>query len=1077
MRRVRRTLAAVVVAVFAVSNVLSPAAADPLPVVSATASADDGNVAANTLDGDLTTRWSAQGDGVWIRYDLGSAQTVGSVSIAWHQGNSRKQTFDVELSADGSTWSPALTRKVSSGSTTQLEKYDIPDASARYVRVVGHGNTYNNWNSITETTIAGADGPGGECRYPADVLDLQNWYVGLPIGEEESPKNVYQPELATYSIDPWFVPKADCSGVQFRAAVNGVTTSGSSYPRSELREMNGSAKASWSSTSGTHTMVIDQAITAAPQGRPNVVAGQIHDASDDVSVFRLEGSRLYVTNGNTSQYKLVDGNYVLGTRFQAKFVVSDGQIKAYYNGVLQTTIAKTFSGGYFKAGAYTQANCGNASPCSASNYGQVEIYDLSVTHSNGNPAETTAAERFGWGTPLPGSDEFNYGSVGAPAVPDQTKWSLAGGGVDQCWPGHNENGRRCDANTRVVGGVLRMLGEADGDSGWLASKNGRQYGRWEARVRSVNTGTANGREYHPLLIIWPDSNSRLADGEYDYLENGAPGEACAEAFMHYPHDPGPVQQEHASETNCGTPLSEWHNVAFEWTATHVAGFIDGREWFRFSDGASSTRECMQCMTSGHQTIQLDNFYGTDMTAATYELDWYREYAAPAAQETRLVPVSTSAQLSSAFAAAQPGDAIELADGSYTIGKLTRCAGTAEKPIVVRAAHRGGATIAAGQLELSGCSYVTVEGLRWRTDQTLKITSSHHVRLTRNDFQLTEDESLKWVLIGGTGSHHNRIDHNDFHDKRQTGNYVTIDGSATQQSQYDVIDHNHFRDIGPRAANEMESIRVGWSEISQSSGFTTIEHNLFENCDGDPEIVSVKSNDNVVRHNTFRTSAGVLSARHGNRNSFHGNFFLGGGKAGTGGIRVYGQDHKIFNNYFADLRGTGYDAALSLDGGDVDTSGALNKHWRVYRALVANNTFVSNASTIEIGRNYSLPPVDSTIVNNIVTGTAGPLIQEFKPPVRLTYTGNIAHPTGSATVGIDKPATAIRVADPQLALDGTLYRPAPGSPAADTAVGSTITDDMDGQPRDAVPDVGADELSTAPILQTPATAANVGPNAP
>ena len=36
---------------------------------------------------------------------------------------------------------------------------------------------------------------------------------------------------------------------------------------------------------------------------------------------------------------------------------------------------------YKEAGAYTQANCDNAAPCSADNYGETQIYALSVTHS------------------------------------------------------------------------------------------------------------------------------------------------------------------------------------------------------------------------------------------------------------------------------------------------------------------------------------------------------------------------------------------------------------------------------------------------------------------------------------------------------------------------------------------------------------------------------------------------------------------------------------------------------------------------------------------------------------------------
>ncbi|QFU88347.1 polysaccharide lyase family 7 protein [Amycolatopsis sp. YIM 10] len=374
-------MAVLVVAVSGVAPAVAAAAGSPLPVNGVTASADDGNVPSNTLDDDLSTRWSAKGDGVWIRYDLGSAQTIGSVSLAWHQGDTRKSTFDVQVSGDGASWTTVAAGRTSSGTSTGPENYDFPDTAGRYLRIVGHGNTYNEWTSITETDVNGADGGGDDCTYPADVLNLENWYIGLPIGQDEKPTNVEQPELATYAIDPWFTTTPDCEAVQFRAAVNGVTTSGSSYPRSELREMKGSSKASWSSTSGTHTMTIDQAITAQPKEKPDVVAGQIHDADDDVSVFRLEGNKLYVTKGDTSDHKLVDGNYQLGTRFQAKFEVSGGKIKAYYNGVLQTTISDSFTGGYFKAGAYTQANCEKSSPCSSGNYGEVKIYGLDVTHA------------------------------------------------------------------------------------------------------------------------------------------------------------------------------------------------------------------------------------------------------------------------------------------------------------------------------------------------------------------------------------------------------------------------------------------------------------------------------------------------------------------------------------------------------------------------------------------------------------------------------------------------------------------------------------------------------------------------
>ncbi|WP_020661437.1 polysaccharide lyase family 7 protein [Amycolatopsis benzoatilytica] len=231
--------------------------------------------------------------------------------------------------------------------------------------------------------VAAAPAAAADCQYPAQVLDLTNWKETLPLGSAGKPTEIRQPELATYTRSPWFTATPSCAGVQFRAAVNGATTSGSKNPRSELREMtdNGQENASWSSTSGTHTMTISEAVTNLPAQRPYVVAGQIHDADDDIAVFRLEGSKLYVTNGDDSHFKLVTSDYALGTTFEAKFVVHGGQVNAYYNGVLQTTISTEFSDAYFKAGAYTQANCDNSSPCDDGNFGQVVIHQLTVTHS------------------------------------------------------------------------------------------------------------------------------------------------------------------------------------------------------------------------------------------------------------------------------------------------------------------------------------------------------------------------------------------------------------------------------------------------------------------------------------------------------------------------------------------------------------------------------------------------------------------------------------------------------------------------------------------------------------------------
>jgi hypothetical protein len=121
-----------------------------------TASTNDGNVPANTVDNSLTTRWSANGDGQWIQYDLGATRTTAFVKLAWYSGNTRRTTFDVLASGSPTgPWTTALLGRQSSGTTTALETFDFPDTSGRYVRIVGHGNTVNLWNSLTEIELWG----------------------------------------------------------------------------------------------------------------------------------------------------------------------------------------------------------------------------------------------------------------------------------------------------------------------------------------------------------------------------------------------------------------------------------------------------------------------------------------------------------------------------------------------------------------------------------------------------------------------------------------------------------------------------------------------------------------------------------------------------------------------------------------------------------------------------------------------------------------------------------------------------------------------------------------------------------
>ena len=124
-----------------------------------TASTHDGNLPANTVDDNLGTRWSANGDGQWVKYDLGTVRTVAYVSIAVYNGNARQNRFDLQVSSDNTNWATVIPNGLTSGTTTLEQDHDFADVSARYVRYFGHGATTSTFNSVTEVSIFAPSNP------------------------------------------------------------------------------------------------------------------------------------------------------------------------------------------------------------------------------------------------------------------------------------------------------------------------------------------------------------------------------------------------------------------------------------------------------------------------------------------------------------------------------------------------------------------------------------------------------------------------------------------------------------------------------------------------------------------------------------------------------------------------------------------------------------------------------------------------------------------------------------------------------------------------------------------------------
>jgi poly(beta-D-mannuronate) lyase len=470
-------------------------------------------------------------------------------------------------------------------------------------------------------------------------------------------------------------------------------------------------------------------------------------------------------------------------------------------------------------------------------------------------------------------------------------------------------------------------------------------------------------------------------------------------------------------------------------------------------------------------------------------------------------VASPAELTSALHEVVAGDTIVVSDGTMDAGGDVEISLNGEplQPIVIRA-QRIGRTVLAGKTRLifRNASYITVQGFVFSGTRGpgALLDGCRGVRLTRNTFELKESEKSSWVLIKGV-SRSNRIDHSMFQHKHHLGNFITIEGtkdSVVQVSQHDTIDHNHFRDIGPRAENVLEAIRIGSSDYSLSSGHTLLEQNLFERCDGDPEYVSIKSSDNTIRYNTFRECLGTLSLRHGNRNTVEGNFILGNRRSGlftdstgsswvlgTGGIRFCGDSMVIVNNYMEGLTGREWDAPLAVINGDADygEEKPLTKHYRIRDAVIAYNTLVENASGLEIGYDgggfqtnwWFYPPQGLTIANNLIVSNRDTAVRIFTAPVSSSWTGNIVFATGAGQVPSGTTG-GVTIGDPKLVRKDGILRPGAGSPVrgAARAIAHHITRDIEGQLRKTPYDVGADQVSDEKPLYHPLTARDVGPHA-
>lgn len=385
-------------------------------------------------------------------------------------------------------------------------------------------------------------------------------------------------------------------------------------------------------------------------------------------------------------------------------------------------------------------------------------------------------------------------------------------------------------------------------------------------------------------------------------------------------------------------------------------------------------------------------------------------AAPASETV----VKSEAEYLDAVSTLRPGDTIVLANGEWRdFEVLFTGEGTADRPITLTVETRGRVFLTGqSNLRLAG-EYLQVSGLvfkegysptntviAFRGTQDEYANNSRVTEVVIDRFNNPERfEEDHWVMMYGKN---NRFDHNHLEGKSNQGvtMAVRLDNPESQEN-YHRIDHNFF---GPRpvlGSNGGETLRIGTSLYSMSNSFTTVEHNYFDRCNGEVEIISSKSGGNSFRGNLFFESRGTLTLRHGNSNVVENNVFHGNGVDHTGGIRIINKGQVIRNNYMHGLTGRRFGGALVVMNGVPNSP--INRYHQVEDAVIENNSIIAS-SHIELAagadEERAAPPLSTVFRNNLIYNEDGSNNIAVHADIGgIEFVGNVLHKVADQTVNV------------------------------------------------------------------------------
>ena len=229
---------------------------------------------------------------------------------------------------------------------------------------------------------------------PGSNFDLSAWKLQT-LDQSLVFTEISATSLGTGYTSSFFYTDQTDGSIVCKVPSNGGTTSGSSYPRVEFRQMTGGAN--WVLNDPTeHYLTAQCKVLSVAQAKPQTIIGQIHGSNTVSEMIKLRWTgyqpkqciveaRFKTNDANMSEYGVtLASGLSLGDLITYTITMKNGTVNCTVNG---TTGSQTYTPDiwtltdayYFKAGNYLQYNPNSVSPPDPTViYGQNQFYKLSL---------------------------------------------------------------------------------------------------------------------------------------------------------------------------------------------------------------------------------------------------------------------------------------------------------------------------------------------------------------------------------------------------------------------------------------------------------------------------------------------------------------------------------------------------------------------------------------------------------------------------------------------------------------------------------------------------------------------------